>query len=115
MRKGMLLVAVIASLVGGRAWAAPSLDELKGLEAKKCISYAADRLPRRAEIVGSDALFHSDDKKSMPRTHMRWYTGRLGAVVGDQKMGYEFQCAILVLGPNGGPVFPEMFVMKLVQ
>ena len=115
MRKGMLLVAVIASLVGGRAWAVESVDELRDREAKKCIAYAADQLPRRAELVLSEAHFNGDDKKSMPRRHLRWYLGKLGVVMGDQKMGYEFMCPIAVFGPDGGPVFPSMFVMKLAQ
>ncbi|WP_043745692.1 hypothetical protein [Paramagnetospirillum magneticum] len=123
MLKGILAGLVVLGVVG-TAWAkgvkgvkGEADDATKELEAKKCILHAANKLPRGSEVVASDASFATYGEVPVPtKEPIRWYTGKLGVVAAAQKVGYTFNCPVVVLGGGGGAaIFDPMFVMKLAQ
>lgn len=121
MRKVLLGGLVLLVMWTGAA-RADFMDEVHEREGKMCLVYAIDRLPRRAEVVGSSVGFLADEKlvgQVDKRDRQRRYGGKIGVEMAGQKIGYVFGCSVMGMAGRNGEVVSRvmdwLFVMKIAQ
>ncbi|WP_096702264.1 hypothetical protein [Magnetospirillum sp. 15-1] len=120
MRKVLLGSLVLLVMWTGAA-RADAMDEIHEREGKMCLVHAMERLPRRAEVVGSSVWFFKDEKPLVRTTksdRQRRYEGKIGVEMGGQKIGYIFGCSVLATGdlPNvASVVWGNGFIMQVAQ
>jgi len=121
MRKVFLGSLALLVMWTGAAWAG-AIDEIHEREGKMCLVYAIDKLPRRAEVVGSSVDFLADEKlvgQIDKRDRQRRYGGKIGVEMAGQKIGYIFGCSVMGMAGRNGEVVSRimdwLFVMKIAQ